>query len=218
MGRLTRCTPLAAVLVFTAGAPPTFAQRKSDPPDDGPQRCISLLNLDRTDVVDNRTILFHMRNGRIYLNHLSRECPGLEREQRFMYSPTSTQLCEVDAVTVIEKWGFGFTRGFTCSLGEFHPLSKSESESVMQTTETPSPKAPEQTRATEPNRAASADAAAGVAGSATAGNAPAPGKRAGVAAAGAGENASLGGVRLNTLRPVDAAKQSGASGRTRPPR
>ncbi|HEU4619896.1 MAG TPA: hypothetical protein VFV10_17790 [Gammaproteobacteria bacterium] len=105
--------------------------RDASPAPDAPRRCISLPRLEKTDVVDDRTIVFHMRDGRIYMNHLSRDCPGLEREKRFMYSPTSSQLCEIDGVTVIEKWAFGFTRGFTCSLGEFHPLTSAEFDALM---------------------------------------------------------------------------------------
>jgi len=91
-----------------------------------PERCISLNRLDRTEVIDDRTIVFHMRGGGLYLNNLDRECPGLKREERFMYSPTGNRLCRVDTVTVLEQWGFGLTRGFTCSLGEFHPISEAD--------------------------------------------------------------------------------------------
>jgi hypothetical protein len=196
---MTRCTPLAAALVVAAGAQPAAAQKKDDPPGDRPQRCISLLNLDRTDVVDNRTILFHMRNGRIYLNHLSRDCPGLEREKRFMYSPTSTQLCEVDGVTVIEKWGFGFTRGFTCSLGEFHPLSKSEFESLMETTHTTSPSESNEQRSTVAEGGAGSGSGAG---SVDAGRADAGGRAGAGGKAAIGGRATIGGP-ANTLRPTD---------------
>jgi hypothetical protein len=233
MGRLTRCTPLAAALVAAVGAPQAFAQKKDGPADDRPQRCIALPNLERTDVLDNRTILFHMRNGQIYLNHLSRECPGLAREKRFMYSPTSTQLCEIDAVTVIEKWGFGFTRGFTCSLGEFHPLAKSEFESLMQTQTTQTQ--PTQTRGPESQRAAAASAGkTGAAGSErAAGGERAVGREraagglagAGDAALGGaarggsadGDAATLGGPTINTLRPTGGVNLS-RGGATSPSR
>jgi hypothetical protein len=94
--------------------------------DSAPERCIALNRVDHTDVIDDRTLIFHMRNGAMYLNHLDRECPGLKREERFMYSPTSNRLCNVDTVTVLEDWGFGLTRGFTCTLGNFHPISEAD--------------------------------------------------------------------------------------------
>jgi hypothetical protein len=91
-----------------------------------PERCIPLNRVDRTEVIDDRTLIFHMRNRAMYLNHLDRECPGLKREERFMYSPTSNRLCNIDTVTVLENWGFGLTRGFTCTLGNFHPISEAD--------------------------------------------------------------------------------------------
>ncbi len=141
---MSRCTraPLGVVLL-AAAVPPTFGQppstarndaagEKKTARDRAPTRCISLLDLQRTEILDDRTILFHMRGGTVYLNHLGRECPGLEREKRFMYSPTSTQLCAIDGVTVIEKWDFGFTRGFTCALGRFDPITPDEYEAAVQ--------------------------------------------------------------------------------------
>lgn len=43
-----------------------------------------------------------------------------------MYSPTGNRLCSIDTVTVLEQWAFGLTRGFTCSLGDFHPISEAD--------------------------------------------------------------------------------------------
>lgn len=43
-----------------------------------------------------------------------------------MYSPTGNRLCDIDTVTVLEDSGFGLTRGFTCSLGKFHPISDAD--------------------------------------------------------------------------------------------
>lgn len=116
--------PLSALSILAA--PPLFAQG-DEPVDRAPERCIYLNRVDRTEVIDDRTLIFHMRPGRqIYLNHLERECPGLRREERFMYSPTGNRLCEIDTITVLEQWGFGLTRGFTCGLGNFHPITQED--------------------------------------------------------------------------------------------
>jgi hypothetical protein len=129
MLRPLRFMPWAGALA-AAALPPAFAQQGDAGVDRAPERCISLNRVDKTDVIDDRTIVFHMRGSDIYLNHLSRECPGLEREERFMYSPTSNRLCEIDTVTVLEQWGFGLTRGFTCTLGMFHPITMAEFEEL----------------------------------------------------------------------------------------
>ncbi|HEX6993138.1 MAG TPA: hypothetical protein VF339_03235 [Gammaproteobacteria bacterium] len=120
---------IGIVLSFGAGA--SLAQDSAEESDvaaasDVPERCITLNRVERTEVIDDRTLVFHMRGGGLYLNNLDRECPGLKREERFMYSPTGNRLCSIDTVTVLEQWAFGLTRGFTCSLGMFHPISEAD--------------------------------------------------------------------------------------------
>lgn len=98
-----------------------------------PERCILIERVRRTEVIDDRTLIFHMRSGEIYLNYLERECPRLAAEKRFMYSPTANRLCDNDTITVLERWGFdAFSRGFTCGLGEFHPISELELAELKQ--------------------------------------------------------------------------------------
>lgn len=111
-------------------APAQDDEETSRAAEGGPERCISLNRVERSEIVDDRTLVFHMRDGALFLNHLERECPGLKREERFMYSPTSNRLCSIDAVTVIEDWGFGLTRGFTCTLGPFHPITAEDLEEL----------------------------------------------------------------------------------------
>jgi hypothetical protein len=120
----------------------TPAAAQDDLASGGPERCITLTRLDKTEIIDDRTIIFMMRGGAIYLNHLARECPGLKREEHFMYSPTSNRLCDIDTVTVLEQWGFGLTRGFTCALGVFHPISEAELEDLRNPVEGESSGAP----------------------------------------------------------------------------
>lgn len=91
-----------------------------------PQDCVSLPRVSRTEVIDDQTILFYQRGGKVYLNHLPRKCGGLAREDRFMYKVTTTRLCSSDTITVLEHWGAGFTPGFTCRLGKFNPVSPEE--------------------------------------------------------------------------------------------
>jgi hypothetical protein len=95
-----------------------------------PQDCLILQLVDDTDVIDDQTILFRLRNDKVYRNTLPRKCPGLEREGRFMYETRSGRLCSIDTITVLELFGVGPTRGFTCRLGEFVPLSPAEVEEL----------------------------------------------------------------------------------------
>jgi hypothetical protein len=114
-------------------APGLWAQddaAEQDSFDRAPQDCISTSRIDRTEVLDNRTILFHMSGRRVYRNYLPRNCPGLEREGRFMYEITGNRLCDIDRITVLEQFGGRLDRGFTCPLGSFHPVSEEEIEEL----------------------------------------------------------------------------------------
>jgi len=93
-----------------------------------PRDCVTLQLVDRTVVVDDQNIIFTLRSNKVYRNHLPRKCPGLEREARFAYETTNGRLCSIDTITVLEQFGVGLTRGFTCRLGEFVPLSPAEVE------------------------------------------------------------------------------------------
>jgi hypothetical protein len=88
--------------------------------------CIPVRRVDHTEVLDNRSIVFHMRGREAFLNQLERDCPGLEREKRFMYEVRSAQLCTVDTISVLEDWGVGLAKGFTCPLGPFQKVSEDE--------------------------------------------------------------------------------------------
>ena len=43
-----------------------------------PERCVSLHRIRSTDVIDDQNILFNMKGGKIYRNHLPRKCHGLK--------------------------------------------------------------------------------------------------------------------------------------------
>ena len=78
------------------------------------------------DVVDDKNILFHMRDGTVYRNKLLHKCPGLRFEETFLYRTTIGQLCNLDLITVLNDAGFGFTHGPSCGLGQFYPISEDE--------------------------------------------------------------------------------------------
>ena len=99
-----------------------------------PRDCVLTRNIARTDIVDDQTILFYMRGKDVaYRNYLPKKCPGLKRADRFSYQVTAGRLCSVDLITVLELGvmpGRPFERGFTCRLGDFHPLSPEDIESL----------------------------------------------------------------------------------------
>jgi hypothetical protein len=101
-----------------------------------PIDCISVNRIRQTEVIDDQTVLFEM-NGDVYLsNILERDCPGLDREKRFIHE-THGRLCDIDTITVLEQWGSSFRDGFTCRLGKFHPITEIEAEELIRGPEVP---------------------------------------------------------------------------------
>lgn len=98
---------------------PASAQQAAAPLD-----CIDLVRLDRADVIDDQTILFHMNNREVLRSSLPSKCPGLASEERFMYRVTMNRLCSTDIITVLYHAGFGLVEGPSCRLGDFEPISQ----------------------------------------------------------------------------------------------
>ncbi len=122
---------IVATVALGASAPslPVAAQ-DDDVLDRTPRDCVTVSRIRRTKIIDDKTILFYMRGSGIYQNILERDCPRLEREGRFMYEIRGYRLCDIDTITVLDRFGAGFGRGFTCRLGEFHPITREEAEEI----------------------------------------------------------------------------------------
>jgi len=88
--------------------------------------CVSIRRIDRTEILDDRTIVFHMLGKDIYLNKLPRRCPGLRSAGTYSYKNQTGRLCDVDLITVLNQFGGGFSRGASCGLGDFFPITEDE--------------------------------------------------------------------------------------------
>jgi hypothetical protein len=85
-----------------------------------PLDCIALSRIDRTRILDSRTIDFHMRGREVYRNRLPNECPGLAFEDSFTYRTSLGRLCSVDLIAVNRSGGG--PAGPTCALGPFQRI------------------------------------------------------------------------------------------------
>src|SRR5262245_7291284 len=112
---------LLSLVVGTAAATVTGIAFADDGGD--VRRCVALSGIDRNEVVDNGTVLFHMRNGEVYRNVLRHECPTLKDRDQFAYRVNAAQLCSSDLITVLDRNVFGFRPGASCSLGSFQAVS-----------------------------------------------------------------------------------------------
>ena len=123
-GPLRQCFS-AAIVGAALLAAPAGAQDTTDL-----VNCISLTRVDNTEIVDENTILFYMRGNEIYRNVLPHRCPGLRAGETFMYRVTTSQLCNVDVITVLDRIGAGFMPGASCGLGKFQPISEAAVEEL----------------------------------------------------------------------------------------
>lgn len=86
-----------------------------------PVDCVRLNAFNDTRVRDDRTIDF-MRNSRQgWRNTLPNSCPGLTVQNAFTYKTSTSELCSVDVIYVLETAG-GLQRGPACGLGQFVPI------------------------------------------------------------------------------------------------
>lgn len=113
-------------------AKPGDASRPADEAlDRSPLNCLSLRRIRRTEVVDDRTVLFYTRGNGIYENLLQANCPGLKRNRRFVYATDVSRICQSDSITVVRGVSSQINGGLSCQLGTYHPLSKLEAAQLV---------------------------------------------------------------------------------------
>lgn len=125
------CAMSLAVVSMAAVGLGRHSLAQEDGRTDEPRNCLNLMTIDRTEVVDDDTMLFYTRNGAVYRNELKQACPTLGFEQRFMYRTTLTQLCDIDVITVLQDVGFGFLPTASCGLGKFQPIDEQAAEELL---------------------------------------------------------------------------------------
>ncbi|MGV6806486.1 MAG: hypothetical protein ACWA5K_01110 [bacterium] len=89
----------------------TVSETKADAP-----RCLLISRIRNIDVLDSQTLLFRMRGGPDYVNHLPRRCSGITHNP-ILHETRIERYCNLDTISVIDTT----TRMKinTCALGEF---------------------------------------------------------------------------------------------------
>jgi hypothetical protein len=108
------------------------AQEDTPSIDENTERCIDLRRVRRTEVVDDRNILFYMNGDTVYHNILPRRCNGLAREDRFSYKTSIGRLCDLDTIAVLYNDMNGLREGNRCGLGLFHKITKEDAEAYKE--------------------------------------------------------------------------------------
>lgn len=77
--------------------------------------CLTTTQLRTTSVLDDRTILFEMRDRSVWKNSLDSVCPSLGFYEAFSYESFGSRLCDLDYIKVFENGRIGAS----CGLGKF---------------------------------------------------------------------------------------------------
>jgi|SRR6185503_6611268 len=78
--------------------------------------CINSREIQRTETPDDRTIVFHMRDGKIWRNELRSTCPMLKTSPYSQVLHTD-QICANQQVIRVAQ------SGYSCVLGDFTPVA-----------------------------------------------------------------------------------------------
>jgi hypothetical protein len=130
--KLPVLTCIAALAAAGASSAQEEADRESRDRDRNATHCVRVQSIDQIDIVDSDTMVFRLRGDDVYRNELPYNCPGLQSGDTLMYRTTVGQLCDVDVITVLEDWGFGFAPGASCGLGMFHPITEQVADELLQ--------------------------------------------------------------------------------------
>lgn len=77
--------------------------------------CLTTTQLRATSVLDDKTILFELRDRSVWKNSLDSACPSLGFYEAFSYESFGARLCDMDYIKVFENGRVGAS----CGLGKF---------------------------------------------------------------------------------------------------
>ena len=109
-------TSLAVAALLLAGSAPATLQAAAPSPT---KVCLNVRDIQRSETPDDRTIVFHMRDGKVWSNKLRQLCPMLK------VSPYTQVLNGTDQVCSNQQFIHVALTGDTCTLGDFTPLPPS---------------------------------------------------------------------------------------------
>jgi hypothetical protein len=119
---------LSAVGIASSGLAVAYAREKAPASEvravGEPKSCVTTHQIRSTRIIDDSTIDFEMAGGKTFRNTLSYSCPGLSRDDAFSYRTSTSQLCSVDIIRVVENYGGRLHEGVGCGLGKFQEVEK----------------------------------------------------------------------------------------------
>jgi len=123
-----------ATLIVAGGATHAAAQAKEPAPTPTvAQACVYRPNIDHTKILDDRTILFFMRDHVTYQNTLKEQCFALKAANRFAYTEASMhRLCMGNLISVLQDVTPGaVSANNLCKLGAFVPVDPDVADDLI---------------------------------------------------------------------------------------
>lgn len=112
---------------------PADAQEEEPVVDGDVRRCLSTRRIRRTQIIDDRNMLYYVPGNVVYHNILMQPCNGLKREGRFSYKTAVGNLCSGDLIFVLYDDAFGGLRqGNACKIGVFHPITREHAKALLE--------------------------------------------------------------------------------------
>jgi len=87
------------------------------------ERCLSTSRIRRTEVLDDRHIVFHMSRDRYYLVQFPHRCPTLDKNSALMYDVQGSRLCQLNRIRAVNGSGMSRSIGPVCMLPAFEEVS-----------------------------------------------------------------------------------------------
>jgi hypothetical protein len=122
---------VASAVALLAAVGPKSAAAQAEPT--AAKSCVYLPDIDHTKIVNERNILFYLRNKTILQSSFREPCWGLHEKTRFTYGSTALKrLCAGDMITLLADTSFGgVASANTCKLGMFLAIDDDEVDDLL---------------------------------------------------------------------------------------
>ena len=108
---------MGAALLALAGCSDDEPAVANDSGQAGNGVCLATAQIDHTDIVNDKAIVFFMKDGKAYMNAMGISCPSLQMEGGFTFMTDAVEVCS-NSQTIRVK-----NSGNFCELGQFTPFA-----------------------------------------------------------------------------------------------
>ena len=94
---------------------------------DTTESCIARSRISRTEILNERFVVFHLRGDEKYLVQFQHRCPGLRRNGTMRLETRSFRICSMDTIQGFYEMGIGRgSWGPSCMIPGFEPVTREQ--------------------------------------------------------------------------------------------